>query len=85
MSSEKFHVKGVLLVGSVPGNDTEDVLRRIAPALGSRLKYIPDGETGQRNFFIGWQMYKVCILSESRLLDLELTNFTHTSSVPFPK
>ena len=62
MSTEKSHVKGVLLVGSVPGNDTEDVLRRIAPALGSRLKYIPDGETGQRNFFIGWQMYKVCTL-----------------------
>jgi hypothetical protein len=51
-----------LLVGSVPGIDTEDVLRRMAPALGSRLKYIPDGETGQRNFFIGWQMYKVCML-----------------------
>ncbi|KAG9875494.1 hypothetical protein KCV05_g22351, partial [Aureobasidium melanogenum] len=58
MSTEKSHVKGVLLVGSVPGTDTEDVLRRMAPALGSRLKYIPDGETGQRNFFIGWQMYK---------------------------
>jgi hypothetical protein len=62
MSVNKSHVKGVLLVGSVPGIDTEDVLRRMAPALGSRLKYIPDGETGQRNFFIGWQMYKVCML-----------------------
>jgi len=62
MSTAKSQVKGVLLVGSVPGSDTEDVLRRIAPTLGSRLKYIPDGETGQRNFFIGWQMYKVCIL-----------------------
>ncbi|KAI4723187.1 hypothetical protein E4T48_00441 [Aureobasidium sp. EXF-10727] len=58
MSTGKSHVKGVLLVGSVPGRDTEDVLRRLTPALGSRLKYIPDGETGQRNFFIGWQMYK---------------------------
>ncbi|OBW66637.1 MAG: Kinase-like protein [Aureobasidium pullulans] len=58
MSTEKAPIKGVLLVGSVPGTDTEDVLRRMAPALGSRLKYIPDGETGQRNYFIGWQMYK---------------------------
>jgi hypothetical protein len=58
MSGANNKTKGVLLVGSIPGSDAEDVLCRIVPALGSRLKYMPDGETGDRNFFIGWQMYK---------------------------
>ncbi|KAI5240113.1 hypothetical protein E4T42_08495 [Aureobasidium subglaciale] len=58
MTTKRDPARSILLVGSVPGTDTEDVLRRLVPALGSRLKYIPDGETGQRNFFIGWQIYK---------------------------
>lgn len=58
MSQTKTSPKGVLLVGSVPGTDAEDVLRRIVPALRGRIRYVSDGETGERNFFIGWQMYK---------------------------
>lgn len=58
MSQSKATVRGVLLVGSVPGSDTEDVLRRMVPAFQSRLRCIPDGETGERNFFIGWQLGK---------------------------
>jgi hypothetical protein len=36
----------VLLVGSVPLADTEEVLRTTAPILGDRVTRLPDGETG---------------------------------------
>ena len=43
------------LVGSVPLSDTESVLRKVAGQLGSDLKRIPDGKTGQRWRWIFWQ------------------------------
>lgn len=46
---------GVLLVGSVPLSDSETVFRTVAGALGDRLRRVPDGETGDRADFIGWQ------------------------------
>jgi hypothetical protein len=47
--------KGVHLVGSIPLADTEQVFRVAAGTLGSHLKRIPDGETGERTIWIGWQ------------------------------
>jgi len=47
--------RDVLIVGSVPLRDTEEVLRTIAAFLGSRVRRIPDGETGQRLRWIDWQ------------------------------
>jgi hypothetical protein len=42
----------VLLVGSVPGDDAEEVLRYCAGELGGRLSIIPDGETNLRRVWI---------------------------------
>ena len=39
------------LVGSIPLEDTEGVLRTVAKSLGNNLRRIPDGETGKR---LGW-------------------------------
>lgn len=47
---------GVHLVGSVPLTNTSAVLRAAAAQLGGRLRRIPDGETGERAGFIGWQV-----------------------------
>jgi hypothetical protein len=47
---------GVHLVGSVPLEDTTAVIRAVSAQLGARLKRIPDGETGERAGFIGWQI-----------------------------
>jgi len=47
--------KGVHLVGSVPLNTAEDVFRTASSILGERLRRIPDGETGIRSGWIGWQ------------------------------
>ncbi len=46
---------GAHLVGSVPLADSESVFRAAAMRLGSRLRRIPDGETGIRTNWIQWQ------------------------------
>jgi hypothetical protein len=45
----------VLLVGSVPLADSEAVFRAAGKTFGARLKRVPDGETGDRQGWIGWQ------------------------------
>ncbi len=45
----------VHLVGSVPLADEEAVFRAASAILGDRLTRIPDGETGIRTNWIGWQ------------------------------
>jgi hypothetical protein len=60
---ENLHMKtvsqgqpcGVHLVGSIPLADAEDVFRTVSTILGSRLRRIPDGETGERKNWINWQ------------------------------
>jgi hypothetical protein len=46
--------RDVHLVGSVPGTGAADVFERVGAALGTRLKRIPDGETGARQDWISW-------------------------------
>jgi hypothetical protein len=51
-------IQGVHLVGSIPGlNSSEDVFRTVCKALPGRLKRIPDGETGSRNYFTYFQSF----------------------------
>ncbi|KAI1383850.1 uncharacterized protein F4822DRAFT_417834 [Hypoxylon trugodes] len=47
---------GVLMVGSVPGASAQEVFVRLATELPGRLQAIPDGETGERWNYIGWQL-----------------------------
>ena len=42
----------VLLVGSVGLKDSEEVFRAVGPLLGSRMRRIPDGETGPRTSWV---------------------------------
>ena len=44
----------VLLVGSVPGRDAEEVMRFCAGELGDNLSFFPDGETGFRKIWINF-------------------------------
>lgn len=44
--------RGVYLVGSVPFASEEEVFRRVGGALGGKLRWIPDGETGPRSDWI---------------------------------
>ena len=45
----------LLLVGSIPLDDTTAVLDAVADTIGPRLASVPDGETGVRSNWIGWQ------------------------------
>jgi hypothetical protein len=40
------------LVGSIPAEDTEDAMRLALNELGPRLRWLPDGETGERHNWI---------------------------------
>ncbi len=44
----------ILLVGSVPGRDAQEVMRFCARELGNRLGVLPDGETGFRKIWINF-------------------------------
>jgi hypothetical protein len=53
---DHVRVDGVHLVGSVPLQDSQTVLRMAAETLGRHLRRIPDGETGERSTWIAWQV-----------------------------
>ena len=46
---------GVLLVGSVPLKNEEDVFSKACKEMPNRLIAVPDGETGSRKDFVIWQ------------------------------
>ena len=46
--------RNVYLVGSVPMADAPEVFEKVSAALGSRIKRLPDGETGARGDWITW-------------------------------
>src|SRR5256886_16710288 len=47
--------KGAHLNGSVPLGNSETVFRTVSSTLGDRLRRLPDGETGVRSNWIGFQ------------------------------
>ena len=49
----------LLLVGSIPLDTPEDVFRTFGPAIGDWLAYLPDGEVGDRRFWIDAVAYRV--------------------------
>jgi hypothetical protein len=55
-TSTQGQPRGAHLVGSVPLRDAEEVFRTASSILGGRLRRIPDGETGVRRNWIGWQI-----------------------------
>ena len=44
----------VYFVGSVPFASSEEVFTTLAKAVGSHLRWLPDGETGERSDWITW-------------------------------
>jgi hypothetical protein len=46
--------RDIYLVGSVPMASAEQVFETVGKSLGSRIKRIPDGETGERGDWITW-------------------------------
>ncbi len=71
---------GALLVGSVPLQDSEAVFRTSADVLGDRLRRIPDGETGERTNWIGWQ---AAVMAATPALELVPSTGDRYASSPF--
>jgi hypothetical protein len=46
--------RNIHLVGSVPMANAEEVFATVSAALGTRIKRLPDGETGERSDWITW-------------------------------
>jgi hypothetical protein len=55
MSESSANPRGALLVGSAPLSCPADVMRAFGSVLGGHLKRMPDGETGDRALWTGWQ------------------------------
>jgi len=49
----------LLLVGSIPLETPEQVFRRVGGPLGPHLAYMPDGEVGDRRYWIDGIAYRV--------------------------
>jgi hypothetical protein len=49
----------LLLVGSVPLDTVEQVFRQVGGPLGPYLAYMPDGEVGERRYWIDGVAYRV--------------------------
>jgi hypothetical protein len=49
----------LLLVGSIPLDTVEQVFRRVGGPLGPLLAYMPDGEVGERRYWIDGIAYRV--------------------------
>lgn len=63
---------GVHLVGSIPFDDNAEVFRVVASNLASHLRRVPDGETGERSNWVGWQVPKLLANPNLELADGEL-------------
>lgn len=51
--------RGVHLVGSVPLGDADEVFQTVGRALGRHLRRIPDGETGDRQQWVQFQLIQL--------------------------
>ena len=55
MTTANGKPKGAQLIGSVPMDSVELVMTTIGNTLGQHIERLPDGELGNRNYWIRWQ------------------------------
>ena len=65
------------MVGSVGLADAEDVFTTVADILGGNCPRIPDGETGERGYWIRWQekSFENCADFEVELTHVQIPGF----------
>lgn len=79
MTAPTTQNRDALLVGSVPLANAEEVFQAASDTLGPRLKRIPDGETGARSGWIGWQ---VGVFAQHPQLEVVPNNQSDYDGVP---
>ena len=55
MTAEHGKPKGAQLIGSVPMDSVEQVMTTVSNTLGQHIDRLPDGELGNRDYWIRWQ------------------------------
>ena len=55
MATKNGKPKGAQLIGSVPMDSVEEVMTTVSDALGQYIERLPDGELGNRDYWIRWQ------------------------------
>ena len=70
MSNETMP-RGVHLVGSVPLTSADEVFRTVARHLGHHVRRIPDGETGNRQQWVQFQLEVLSARPEFELITNE--------------
>lgn len=73
--------RNVLLLGSVPLADADAVFERAGSVLGSLLRRVPDGETGERK---GWIRFQEAVVANNSQFELaDTTSTTHAAGITF--
>jgi hypothetical protein len=73
--------RNVLLVGSVPLKDADEVFVTVGHVLGDRLRRVPDGETGDRR---GWIRFQEAVVANNPQFELATTtSTTHAAGITF--
>jgi hypothetical protein len=67
--------QGALLVGSVPLDTAEDVFRDVSEHLGHHLRRLPDGETGDRQHWVQFQLGVIGALPQFEMVAQEMPGF----------
>lgn len=70
MAMTQTRPAGVLLV-SLAFDSAEEVFRATSQILGDRLRRIPDGETGARSIWVGWQSNSLARIPELEMVPNE--------------
>ena len=62
---------GVHLVGSIPATTADEAFRLAAEHLSRHVRRMPDGEVGERNYWIRWQYAKIGASEQLEISDVD--------------
>ena len=62
---------GAHLVGSIPTDTAEEALRLAAENMGRHVLRLPDGEVGERDYWIRWQYAKLAASEQLEVSDVD--------------
>lgn len=81
MATSDVKRRDVLLIGSVPLGSAEEVFTTVADTLGERVKWVPDGETGERINWIQFQVPRLAAMPPFELVPPDPNAYTSIPSL----
>lgn len=62
---------GAHLVGSIPADTAEEAFRLAATHMGDHVERLPDGEVGERDYWIRWQYAKIGTSDQLKISEVD--------------